>query len=187
MAVQLKPNAITEIGGNQIALLELNPTTLAALTPVTGSTAFNLGYLESSDVNQTTTKTTFKAEDGEVVLNSFEYERMTTGNLMQSDKDLIDFLGHTVKGKVYMEGKYTGVVNSLFQWIFKPGTVTPQYSVKRPGGSNSMAYEFTGMKVSSNITISAADMSTWGTTLSLSNFPTTTLTVTTSGFAVVEV
>lgn len=186
----VKPNAIVDKGGNKLVLLQLvqstNTWTNATLTVETY--LFDVGYLASSSVAQTASKQDFEAEDGEVVATSFSYQRMTTGVLMQTDAALINLLGHLVKGNVYLEAKYTGYVNDDHQWIFKPVRVTPQYAVTRPGGTNGMPYESTGIKLNADLTISAALLASINNLLTLSNFPTATVTIEYAyGFEVVEV
>lgn len=188
MAVSVKPGAVIDKGGNKLILLQVDNNSFAAATPTAGTYLFDLGNISNSDVTQTTAKESYPAEDGDNVASSFTYTRMTTGVLMQSDKDLIDFLGDTVKGKKYLEVKYTGYVNAYHQWHFKIVEVTPQFSIKRPGGVTSMNYEATGVKLNSAVTISAALLASISSALTLSNFPTTTVTLSVSKqYEVVEV
>lgn len=190
MAVGVKSNAVTDKGGNKLWLLEMQPSgsTYVASTLTVGTYLFDLGYLSSSDVNQTTSKQDFEAEDGDIVTSSFTYTRMTKGVLMQSDKDLIDFLADTVKGKVYLEGKATGYNDGGYQWHLKFVRVTPQFSVKRPGGVASMEYESTGIKLNVAYEVPAALLSSIGNLLTLSNYPTVSVTISLSKqYAVVTV
>lgn len=191
MAVEVKPGAVIDKGGNKLVLLEVatfSGTTVTLATPTAGTYLFDVGYLANSDVNQTTTKTSFEAEDGDNVISTYTYQRMTSGVLMQSDADLINFLADTVKNKKYLEVKYTGYINALHQWHFKIVEVTPQFSVKRPGGANSMNYESTGVKTNTSVVISAATLGSISSALTLSNFPTTTVTITTAKqYAIAEV
>ena len=190
MAVGVKPSAVIDKGGNKLWLYQMDTSgsTYAGATLTVGTYLFDLGYLNSSDVNQTTSKQDFEAEDGDIVTSSFTYTRMTKGVLMQSDKDLIDFLADTVKGKVYLEGKATGYNDGGYQWHFKFVRVTPQFSVKRPGGTASMEYESTGIKINTAITVSAATMASIGNLLTLSNYPTATLTIAIDAqYAILEV
>ena len=186
----IKPGAVVDKGGNKLFILQMDVSgaTYAQATLTVETYLFDLGYIANSDVAQNATKTDFDAEEVDTVTSSFTYTRMTSGNLMQSDAALIDLLADTVKGKVYLEGKYTGNVNNTYQWHFKLVRITPQFSVKRPGGTNSLAYESTGIKLNSAITISAATMASINNLLTLSNFPTTTLTISTSkNYAIMEV
>ncbi len=187
----VKAAAVVDKGGNKLFLLQMiaSGSTWVVSTTLTVETyLFDLGYIQSSDVNQTTAKEDFSSEDGETVTSSFTYTRLTKGVLMQTDKALIDLLADTVKDKVYLEGKYTGVVNAMYQWHFKLTKVTPQYSVKRPGGTASLEYESTGIKLNSNISISAATMASVSLLLTLSNFPTVTVLITAAkSYEVIEI
>lgn len=180
MATGVKAGAVLDKGGNQIFIAQMvaSGTTYVLATLTVDTYLFNLGLLQSSDVGQSTAKSDFQSEDGDIVTSSYTYTRFTSGVLMQNDGDLIDLLADTVKGKVYFEGKYTGYVNALHQWLFKFVRVTPQFSIKRPGGTASLQYDSTGIKHTSDIAISAASMASISTLLTLTNFPTATLTVT---------
>jgi hypothetical protein len=190
MAVALKPNAVIDKGGNKLILLEMvaSGSTYTTATLTVGTYLFDLGYVANSDVNQTTAKQDFEAEDGDIVTSSYTYTRTTKAQLMQSDEDLINLLADTVKGKTYLEGKYTGYINGAHQWHFKICRVTPQFSVKRPGGTTSMEYESTGIKINTTLDIPAATQVSVAALLTLSNYPTVTISITTSKqFDIVEV
>lgn len=189
-----KPAAVVDKGGNYIINVVLTTTTTNpgfAMPTIADTNTFDLGHVANSSVAQTASKTSFTNEDGESVVSSFEYERVTTGNLMQSDADLINYLGDTVKGVSVLQIKHTGVVNGLDQWHFQVGQVTPQYNISRPGGATSNAYEHTGYDLNSLFEISAANLLAIAVTLSLSTssfFPTTTVTISASkSYALVEV
>ena len=189
-----KPAAVVDKGGNYIINVVLTTTTTNpgfAMPTIADTNTFDLGHVANSSVTQTASKSSFKNEDGESVVSSFEYERVTTGNLMQSDANLIDYLADTVKGVSVLQIKHTGVVNGLDQWHFQVGQVTPQYNISRPGGATSNAYEHTGYDLNSSFEISAANLLAIAVTLSLSTssfFPTTTVTISASkSYALVEV
>lgn len=180
MAVGIKQDAIVDKGGNVIinCILTTNPFALA--TPVAGTNVFNLGALSTSDVNMTTSKEEYKSEDGETQASSFTYTLMTTATLMQSDADLINYMTNTVRGAYILEGKYTGIqAAGTDQWIFKIGQVTPAFSVKKPGGTTSMPYEFTGVKLGTSVAFTSTTMGSINTALGLSayGFPVTALTI----------
>lgn len=186
MAVGRKSNAIVDKGGNILINQILNTT----FTVSTVSTTFtrDLGNITSSDVNQTTTTTKFPSEDGEIQATSYEYDRTTTAVLMQTDKDLIDYLGDTVKDKSILEIKYLGYRNLVHMWCFKVGRVTPQFSVKSPGGTASMNYEHVGIDLATSVTFTTTDLASIASVLTLSNFPTVAVTITPAkGFEIVEV
>lgn len=186
MAVGRKSSAVVDKGGNVLINQILNTTN--TITTVSASYTFDLGMVGSSDVNQTTSVETFKSEDGEIQSTSYDYDRRTTAVLMQSDKDLVDYLGDTVKSKSILEIKYLGYRAGKHCWFFKVGNVTPQFSVKSPGGTASMNYEHVGIDVSSALTFTSTDLASISTLLSLSNFPTTAVTISASkSFEYVEV
>lgn len=172
MAVGVKAGAVVDKGGNKLFLYEVD-SSYAGVTLTVGTYLFDLGYLANSDVAQTTAKQDFEAEDGDVVTSSFTYTRLTKGQLMQTDADLINLLADTVKGKTYLEGKCTGYINGVTQWHYKLVKVTPQFSVKRPGGTTSMEYESTGIKINTAITFTSTVLASIGNLLSLSNYPST--------------
>ena len=191
MAVGKSNAKITDKGGNILINVLLTAGALPT-TPTSGTNTFDLGHLSQSSVDQNASKTSSKSEDGEVQVTSFEYEGITTGTLMQGDKDLIDYLGNTVKGAQVLQIKYTGVVNGADQWIFEVGQVTPQFKITRPNGANSMPYEFTRQNLTSDFTLSTAALSAIAATLGLSTssfFPAaTTYTISSSkNYLIVEV
>jgi len=190
MAVGKKTNAIVDKGGNELINILLTsraiPTTLTANT-----NAFNLGHIASSTVEQQNATTDFKSEDGEVQVTEDDFTRQTTATLMQTDADLINYLGSTVKGTEILEIKYLGLRGGSDAWHFRIGNVVPQYNVTSPGGTNSMQYIHKGISLATDFTIAAATMASIATALSLntsSYFPTVTVTIPASeNFEVVEV
>lgn len=190
MAIAKSNQKITAKQGNILINVVLSS---GAMPTPSSSNTYDLGHVAQSTVAQTTTKTTYKSEDGEVQLSDYEYERVTTATLMQSDKDLIDYLADTVKGATVLQIKYNGVVNGADQWIYMVGQVTPQFNITRPDGANSMQYEFTAQDITATtgFEISAANNLAIASTLGLSTtnfFPTTTVTITAAkSYAIVEV
>ena len=190
-----KPAAVVDKGGNYIINVVLTTTTTNpgfAMPTIADTNTFDLGHVANSSVTQTASKTSFKNEDGESVVSSFEYERVTTGNLMQSDADLINYLGDTVKGVSVLQIKHTGVVNGLDQWHFQVGQVTPQYNISRPGGTTSLAYEHTGYDLNAAFTITSANLQAIVAALTLSTssfFPyaTDVIISASKSYAIVEV
>lgn len=178
MPVGLKRGAIigADTGGNKLVVVQADNSTFALAT-INSSYCLDLGGLEDSEVTLESSKSERMYEDGEVADSSFTYKRITKGNLLQGDKDLLDFLGSTVKSKTYLEVKYTGYVNAMYQWYFKFVEITPQQSIKRPGNSALTPYESTGIKLSSAVTISASSLASISALLSLSNFPTVAVTI----------
>lgn len=179
MAIAIKPLAIPpENEGNIIIVQELDssfaPTTLTA-----GTTTNNLGSLSESEVKQTPTTTERKSEDGKLQRRTTTVTLGTTGTLMQEDADLVNFLSDTVKGKRYLEIKYVGYYNAKYNYILKIVEITPQHSYKR-GTAPGMPYESFAVSAGASITYSAAFFASVANLLSLSNFITTTQTITDS-------
>jgi hypothetical protein len=117
-----KPAAAVDKGGNYIINIVLSATTATpgyALPTIADTNTFDLGHIAQSNVGQSTAKSSFKNENGDTVNSSFDYELVTTGQLMQTDADLINYIGQTVKGATILQIKHTGVVNGLDQWHFK--------------------------------------------------------------------
>ena len=81
-----------------------------AMPTISSSNTHDLGAMNvtQSAVAQTANKSVIKSEDGEAQVTSFEYEGGTTATLMQTDKELIDYLGDAVKDVQVLEIKYTG-------------------------------------------------------------------------------
>lgn len=190
MAVGKKTNAIVNQGGNElINILLVNraiPTTLTA-----NINLFNLGHIANSTVEQQNSSTDYKSEDGEVQVTEDDFTRQTTASLMQTDADLIEYLGHTVKNTEVLEIKYLGLRGGSDAWHFRVGNVIPQYNVTSPGGTNSMQYIHKGVKLSTDFTISTAQILSIASLLSLntvSYFPTVAVTISQGQeFEVVEV
>lgn len=179
-----KPAAAVDKGGNYIINVVLSATTAApgyALPTISDTNTFDLGHIAQSNVGQSSTKSSFKNENGDTVNSSFDYELVTTGQLMQTDADLINYLGQTVKGATILQIKHTGTVNGLDQWHFQIGQVTPQYNISRPGGTTANNYEHTGFALTTDFVIPAATMLAIASTLAINTssfFPTTTQTIT---------
>jgi hypothetical protein len=179
-----KPAAAVDKGGNYIINVVLAATTAApgyALPTINDTTAFDLGHIAQSNVGQASTKSSFKNENGDTVNSSFDYELVTTGQLMQTDADLINYIGQTVKGATILQIKHTGTVNGLDQWHFQVGQVTPQYNISRPGGTTANNYEHTGFALTTDFVIPAATMLAIASTLAINTssfFPTTTQIIT---------
>ncbi len=178
MAVGLKPGAIPGASdGNKLILCKVDSTTFAVATPSAGTTAYDLGDIASSDVTQSASKTEKKAEDGKTKKTTFVYDLNTAGVLMQEDKDLLDLLSSGVKGNRYLEIKFNGYINALYQWYFKFVEVTPQVNIHRSGESSTLNYESTGIFPPAAVTISATTLASIAAVLTLTNFPTASVTI----------
>lgn len=178
MAVGLKPGAIPGADdGNKLVICKVDNTTFAVATPSAGTTAYDLGDIASSDIVQSSSKTEKKAENGKTKKTTFTYDLNTTGVLMQEDKDLLDLLASGVKGNRYLEIKYNGFINSLYQWYFKFVEVSPQINIHRSGDSSTLNYESTGIFPPSAVTITATTLASIANVLSLINFITVDVTI----------
>src|SRR5574343_1146725 len=131
----------------------------------TSGTSIDLGEVNESDPNQTASTTEFKNESGAPVGSETEYTLNTTATLMERDKLKIDFLGHFVKNKFYLQYKYTGIVDGKHQEYFTVGKVIPQFSLKLPGGATAMKYEFKGIFPSSTVTFTGTQSAALETAL----------------------
>ncbi|MBK9404806.1 MAG: hypothetical protein IPN57_09770 [Ignavibacteria bacterium] len=96
---------------------------------------------------------------------------------MQEDKDLLDFIAHTVKGKRYLEMIYRGYINAKYQWIFKFGEVTAQLNSVRPVDGVGNKYEFTGLKINAAQSLTSTFLATISALFTLTGFPTATFTI----------
>ena len=179
----IKSNAVRIKGGNRIFHIKLDSSYAMPTTLTIGTNCLEVGHVSNSNVKQTSSKESVKNEDGETVVSSFDYERATTAVLMQTDQQLIDWLGDDVKNSDVLEIKYCGIVEGKDMWNFRIGQVTPQFDIASPGGATAMPYEHTGYDLSSAVTISAASLASIATAFSLSTssfFPTSEVVITAS-------
>ncbi len=187
MAVGVKQGAVIAKGGNQLFIYQVDPSTFAGVTLTVGTYLFNLSFIGDSNLEQSTDEQVSEYEDGDEITVGYTYKVMFDATLKQSDGDLITLLAETVKGQTYLLGKYTGYVNLAYQWVYMIVKIKPQFKISRPGGDASMKMEAKAVKLNAAVTYSAATMASIGTLLTLSNYPTTTLTITTSKrFAIME-
>ena len=165
--------AISDKNRNKKGILCLSEVTDAWVirTPASDAStitfSINLGEISESSVDQVASKAEYKNEAGVVKHTEFEYSLNTTGTLMERDKIKVDFLAHGCKNKLYLEYKYTGIVDGKHQEHFKFVQVTPQYSIKLPGGASSMKYESTGVFPDAAVTISSTNLAAIETALSI--------------------
>lgn len=184
MAISIKPFAIPNTGyASKIILAQVVATSTSTPlwtieTPAAGTTAIDLGDAFDTDVVQSPNKTEKKNDGGNVNKVSVVYDRKTTATLAQEDMDLLDFLRSTVKGKRYLEFVSRGYINLKYQWIAKFVEVTPQLKSTRPVEGAGNPYESTGIDIPATQSISAATLVSIAAVLSLSNFPTATLSLT---------
>ena len=187
MAVGVKQGAVIAKGGNQLFIYQVDPSTFAGVTLTVGTYLFNLSFIGDSNLEQSTDEQVSEYEDGDEITVGYTYKVMFDATLKQSDGDLITLLAQTVKGQTYLLGKYTGYVNLTYQWVYMIVKIKPQFKISRPGGDASMKMEAKAVKLNAAVEYSAATMASIGSLLTLSNYPTTTLTITTSKrFAIME-
>jgi len=184
--------AIIDKNKNKNGLLCLNEVSDAfvvktpALWSGTAGTSINLGEIAESTPAQSTGKTEIKNEAGVSVYTDYEYSHITTATLMERDKSKIDFLADFVKGKYYLEYKYTGIVDGKHQELFKIVQVTPQFNLKLPGGATAMQYESTGVFPNSTITITGTILGLIETALSVTIYCTGVSITASKGYCLKE-
>jgi len=184
--------AISDKNRSKKGILCLNEVTdgLVVRTPAADSStitfSINLGELSESSLDQTTSKTEFKNEAGVTKSTEFEHSLMTTGTLMERDKVKVDFLSTTCRNKIYLEYKYAGVVDGKHQEYFKFVQVTPQHSIKLPGGASSLKYEATGIYPDATATISSTNLAAIETALSITIYCTGASITPTAGYVLKE-
>lgn len=180
--------AIQNFGGNKIALLQATDAGALFTTALTaGTNCYDAGHISSSTIGQQTTKTDYKSEDGKVRQADYEYTIMTTGVLMQTGKEGIDWFSNTVKNKFFFEYKYEGINDGKHQEVFKWGKVTPQFLKTTPGAVTSMPYEFEGLYPDSALTITSTTLTSLETALSIAIAYTGDVTIPADqGFVVYE-
>jgi len=86
-------------------------------------------------------------------------------------------LASGVIDKRYLEVKFNGYIDSLYQWYFKFVEVTPQINIHRSGDGSTLNYESTGIDAPAAVTITATTLASIANVLSLTNFPTTDVTI----------
>ncbi len=145
---------IKDKGGNKIAVVELDDNIQLPSTLTAGTNCIDAGHIANSDLAIKTKKTIFKNEAGETVAADFDYEGITSGILMETDKQKLDFFAFAVRNKKHLEYKYLGIKSGKYQEVFKIVEITPQMKLAAPGGTKSMPYESTAIVLRDNYTIS---------------------------------
>lgn len=156
MATGKKAGAIVSQSGGLILYKEVNSDGSDLATP---DTWHPLGYID--DGTGPTDKTPIEKhtdETGGVVKRSLgDREVMLEGTLMQSDKDLIDFLTDTARDKYYALYRYEGKVDGKEQeFFFGICQFTPQMELK--SGAKRIPFEATVLKNENAITILALNL-----------------------------
>lgn len=159
---------IVDEGGNMIALVELDGTTYQPAGTLTkGTNCINLGHIAESETGSEVKIEEVKNEAKVTVKTTYEYAGKTTGTLMQRGKAIIDWMEQTVKGHIYLEIKYNGLVGGKHQEQFAIVEVPPQAMIKTPGGYNSMKYESRHLAPATAIAYDTSDMSAIETALGI--------------------
>ena len=164
-------SAILDKGGNQIINVILNPDNSfpETLTPYANGTGncIDLGHIKSSGAGTKADKQEFKSEDGVVRKTDYEYSGITSGVLMETNKDKLDWLAFEVRGKQVLEIKYQGIKSGKYQEVFRITNVTPQINVESPGGAGSLKYESTASVQSTDTAFTADNLSDIETALDI--------------------
>jgi hypothetical protein len=149
---------IRDKGGNKIAIVALNELDQLPSILTSGTNCLDLGHLANSDIAIKTKKTVYKNEAGETVAADFDYEGITGGILMETDKLKLDYLSFIVRNKRHLEYKYLGIKGGNYQEVFKIAEITPQMKISSPGGIKSMPYESTAVMLSADFDITGSQI-----------------------------
>lgn len=170
---------ISDKGGNKIALFEFDTTTNTMVTAslVSGTNYMDLGHISSSSIGITPSTETFKSEDKVVRATDTEYAGKTTGVLMQTSKEIADFVAFTSRGKKYIQYKYNGYKNAKRQDSFAVVEVENGFMFTTPGGASSFNYTANHTANDQAVTISTTQLASMQTAIG-TPFPYATATVT---------
>ena len=83
---------------------------------------------------------------------------ITTGILMERDKQMRDFLRYTVQDKYYLQYFYQGLVNAKRQEELSIVQVIPQDNNQFPQGATTMRYKAVKVVHEVNLTIASATL-----------------------------
>ena len=171
------PNALIDEGGGLLIAQEISKTDYSVVSPAAGTTTVNVGYIADSETAETTSSTKYKDETKQTIKKSDEYEYGIKFTAQQTDKATIDFFGNTVKGKAHLAIKYLGYNAGKYNWLFMLGEFVPQFNISAPGGMASNKQELIGLQNKAAVTYSASTLACISTLLTLSNFPTSLVTL----------
>lgn len=150
-------------------------------------TSIDLGTLKESDPNQTVSTTEVENECGVTVKSDDTYKGGTTANLMERDKSKVDFLANYVKGRYYLEYKYTGIVDGKHQEHFQIVQVPAQYSLKLPdSGGAPIKYESKRLWPNSTIAFTGTNLAAIETALTITIYCTGVSITAAKGFDLKE-
>lgn len=175
---------------NGILILQQVSDSYAVITPAawsgTSGTSINLGEIAESDPNQSVSSTEIENECGVVVKTEDKYKGGTTATLMERDKSKIDFLADWVKGKYFLEYKYTGIVDGKHQEHFQIVNVPAQYSLKLPGGASAIKYDSKRLWSNATITITGTTLGLIETALTITIYCTGVSITAAKGYCIKE-
>ena len=160
-------NNIKDKGGNKIAVAELDSSGQIVTNLTAGVNCLDAGHLANSDLSVKTKKTSHRNEAGEIAASDYEYEGITSGILMETDKQKLDYLSFGVRNKKHLEYKYLGIKNGSHQEVFKIVEITPQMKISAPGGAKSMPYESTAVFKNTDFVLSQNSISAIEAALSI--------------------
>jgi hypothetical protein len=148
MAIAKDKGAIKKYSGGSLWYQECSDAGVVG----TGVAWATFGYLQESKLSDTTEEEAVNDETGGQVA-SLEGNRKVvfSGLFMQTDKDHIDFLKETVRGKFYHIYHSQGLVNGTAQeMLYGICTIKPQVEIA--SGVKRIPFEFTVLKNESALT-----------------------------------
>ena len=179
--MSVNTNYIKDKGGNKLALFEFDSVTNTLVTAslTSGTNFIDLGQLSSSGSNITPSTTTFKSEDGIVRASDTTFEGKTEGVLMQTSKELIDFLAFTTRSRKYIQYKYEGYKNAKNQESFSVVDVESGYTLQTPGGVTAFKYSSIMTARDSAVSLTTTQIATMKTAIgnSLTPYVTTAVSI----------
>ena len=155
MTIAKDKGAIRKFGGGVLKILVA--TYSGPATNKVYSDWLDVGYVQESKLSDVTADEPVNDETGGQVA-SLEGNRVIkfTGLLMQTDKDLIDYLKDTVRGAYYSVYHYDGINNGKYQeYVFPICTIKPMVEIA--SGTKRIPFEITVLKNESAIPFSDKD------------------------------
>lgn len=149
MAIAKDKGAIKKFSGGSLWYQECTDAGAALGSPDTWHT---FGYIQESKLSDMTDEESIYDETGGQV-TSLEGNRTVkfSGLFMQTDKDHIDFLKETVRGKFYHIYHSQGIVNGTTQeMLYGICSIKPQVEIA--SGTKRMPFEFTVLKNDAELT-----------------------------------
>lgn len=143
--MSVNANYIKDKGGNKRVLFlksVILALTTTAGTLTSGSDFIDLGHVASSADEITPNATEYRSEDGVIRAIDSTPSGKSSAVLMQSSKELIDFLSFTSRDNEYIQYAYHGYKNSKYQESFAYGRTESGFALATPGGATAMKYSF---------------------------------------------